>query len=165
MQRNETTNSQFNKLVETYEKFAEALREENPNVTISKEEQFAEALREENPNVTISKEEQFAEALREENPNVTIYQKLVTERLAFGFDSIYFRYAAVVDELARYKARFAANIGRLKLDMITSYDAGTLNFKPTCPMSNLRMRARCMASIFMSLKLERKLKILGARNE
>lgn len=35
---NETTNSQFNKLVETYEKFAEALREENPNVTISKEE-------------------------------------------------------------------------------------------------------------------------------
>lgn len=73
---NETTNSQFNKLVETYEKFAEALREENPNVTISKEE----------------------------------HQKLVTERLAFGFDSIYFRYAAVVDELARYKAKDGANI-------------------------------------------------------
>lgn len=68
---NETINSQFNELIETYEKFAEALREENPNVTISREE----------------------------------YQKLVTERLAFGFDSIYFRYAAVVDELARYKAK------------------------------------------------------------
>ena len=34
---NETITSQFNKLIETYEKFAEALREENPNVTISKE--------------------------------------------------------------------------------------------------------------------------------
>ena len=73
---NETINSQFNKLIETYEKFAEVLREENPNVTISKEE----------------------------------HQKLVTERLAFGFDSIYFRYAAVVDELARYKAKDGANI-------------------------------------------------------
>ena len=73
---NETINSQFNKLIETYEKFTEALREENPNVTISKEE----------------------------------HQKLVTERLAFGFDSIYFRYAAVVDELARYKAKDGANI-------------------------------------------------------
>ena len=27
-----TTNSEFNKLLETYEKLAEALREENPNV-------------------------------------------------------------------------------------------------------------------------------------
>lgn len=33
-----TTNPEFNKLLETYEKFAEALREENPNVTIPKEE-------------------------------------------------------------------------------------------------------------------------------
>ena len=64
-----TTNPEFNKLLETYEKFTEALKEENPNVTISKEE----------------------------------HQKLITERLAFGFDSIYFRYAAVVDELAHYK--------------------------------------------------------------
>ena len=62
---------EFNKLLENYEKFAEALREENPNVTIPKE----------------------------------AHRKLVVERLAFGFDSIYFRYAAVVDELARYKAK------------------------------------------------------------
>ena len=66
-----TTNPEFNKLIESYEKFAETLREENPNVTIPKEE----------------------------------HQKLVTDRLAFGFDSIYFRYAAAVDELARLKPR------------------------------------------------------------
>ena len=73
-----TTNSEFNKLLETYEKFAEALREEDSNVTISKEE----------------------------------HQKLVTERLAFGFDSIYFRYSAVVDELVRYKVKDLANAGK-----------------------------------------------------
>lgn len=73
-----TINPEFNKLLETYEKFAEALREENPNVTISKEE----------------------------------HQKLITERLAFGFDSIYFRYAAVVDELAHYKTKDPANMGK-----------------------------------------------------
>ena len=72
-----TTNPEFNKLLETYEKLAEALREENPNITISKEE----------------------------------HQKLITERLAFGFDSIYFRYAAVVDELAHYKTKDPANMG------------------------------------------------------
>ena len=71
-----TTNPKFNKLLETYEKFAEALREEDPNVVIPKE----------------------------------AHRKLVAERLAFGFDSIYFRYAAVVDELARYKAKDDANI-------------------------------------------------------
>ena len=73
-----TTNPEFNKLLETYEKLAEALREENPNITISKEE----------------------------------HQKLITERLAFGFDSIYFRYAAVVDELAHYKTKDPANMGK-----------------------------------------------------
>ena len=75
---NRTTNPLFNELVENYEKFAETLREEDSNVTISKEE----------------------------------HQKLVTERLAFGFDSIYFRYAAVVDELARYNAKDPANAGK-----------------------------------------------------
>ena len=73
-----TTNPEFNKLLETYEKFAETLREEDPNVIIPKE----------------------------------AYRKLVAERLAFGFDSIYFRYAAAVDELARYKAKDPANRGR-----------------------------------------------------
>ena len=31
--------------------------------------------------------------------------KIVKDRLDFGFDSIYFRYAEVCDELAAYKAR------------------------------------------------------------
>ena len=31
--------------------------------------------------------------------------KVVKDRLDFGFDSIYFRYAEVCDELAAYKAR------------------------------------------------------------
>ena len=55
------------------------------------------------------KYQDFMDAIQESNPNVTIpkeaHRKLVAERLAFGFDSIYFRYAAVVDELARYKAK------------------------------------------------------------
>lgn len=67
-------------------------------------------------NRLIENYEKFVEVLREENQNMTIpkeeYQKLVTERLAFGFDSIYFRYAAVVDELARYKAKDPANKGK-----------------------------------------------------
>ena len=67
-------------------------------------------------NRLIENYEKFVEVLREENQNTTIpkeeYQKLVTERLAFGFDSIYFRYAAVVDELARYKAKDPANKGK-----------------------------------------------------
>ena len=71
-----TTNPELNKLIETYEKFAETLREENPNVTIPKE----------------------------------AHRKLVAERLAFGFDSIYFRYAAAIDELVRYKAKDPVNI-------------------------------------------------------
>lgn len=66
-----TTSPEFNELIKTYEKFAETLREENPNMTIPKEE----------------------------------HQKLVVDRLAFGFDSIYFRYAEAVDELARLKPR------------------------------------------------------------
>lgn len=67
-------------------------------------------------NRLIENYEKFVEVLREENQNMTIpteeYQKLVTERFAFGFDSIYFRYAAVVDELARYKAKDPANKGK-----------------------------------------------------
>ena len=55
------------------------------------------------------KYQDFMDAIQESNPNVTIpkeaHRKLVAERLAFGFDSIYFRYAAVVDELARLKPR------------------------------------------------------------
>lgn len=77
LQINRITSPLFNDFVE-YEEFVETLREEDPNITISKEE----------------------------------HQKLVTERLAFGFDSIYFRYAAVVDELARYKAKDPANAGK-----------------------------------------------------
>ncbi len=55
------------------------------------------------------KYQDFMDAIQESNPNVTIpkeaHRKLVAERLAFGFDSIYFRYAAAVDELARLKPR------------------------------------------------------------
>lgn len=55
------------------------------------------------------KYQDFMDAIQESNPNVTIpkeaHRKLVAERLVFGFDSIYFRYAAAVDELARLKPR------------------------------------------------------------
>ena len=88
-----TTNPEFNKLLETYEKFAEALREENPNVTIPKE----------------------------------AHRKLVAERLAFGFDSIYFRYAAVVDELARYKAKDPAHMGK---DFSSWATCHNMHFRP-----------------------------------
>lgn len=57
---------------------------------VKKYQDFMDAVQESNPNVTISKEE---------------HQKLVADRLAFGFDSIYFRYAAAVDELARLKPK------------------------------------------------------------
>ena len=33
------------------------------------------------------------------------YNMILTDRLDFGFDSIYFRYAEVCDELAAYKAK------------------------------------------------------------
>ena len=55
------------------------------------------------------KYQDFMDAIQESNPNVTIpkeaHRKLVAERLAFGFDSIYFRYAAAIDELARLKPK------------------------------------------------------------
>ena len=33
------------------------------------------------------------------------YKKIIKDRVDFGFDSIYFRYAEACDELAAYKAR------------------------------------------------------------
>ena len=33
------------------------------------------------------------------------YNKIIKDRMDFGFDSIYFRYAEVCDELAVYKSR------------------------------------------------------------
>ena len=33
------------------------------------------------------------------------YEKIMKDRMDFGFDSIYFRYAEACDELAAYKAR------------------------------------------------------------
>jgi hypothetical protein len=33
------------------------------------------------------------------------YRKIVKDRIDFGFDSVYFRYAEVCDELAVYKAK------------------------------------------------------------
>ena len=69
--------------------------------------------------------------------------------------------AAMVD--SNYKARFAAEYWQTKIrydklhDMITSYDAGTLNFEPTCPMSNLRMQARCMGQYLYELEVRAKI--------
>lgn len=50
----------------------------------------------------------------EEKLNVTIVDKdelkqLCKDRLDFGFDSIYFRYASTVDELAQYKMLDSSN--------------------------------------------------------
>lgn len=41
--------------------------------------------------------------------------------------------------------------------MITSYDAGALNFEPTCPISNLRMQARCMGQYLYELEVRAKI--------
>lgn len=50
----------------------------------------------------------------EEKLNVTIVDKdelkqLCKDRLDFGFDSIYFRYASTIDELAQYKMLDSSN--------------------------------------------------------
>ena len=37
--------------------------------------------------------------------SVKDYDKIIKDRMDFGFDSIYFRYAEVCDELAAYKSR------------------------------------------------------------
>ena len=34
------------------------------------------------------------------------YEKIIKDRIDFGFDSIYFRYAELCDEIAMYKAIF-----------------------------------------------------------
>lgn len=39
------------------------------------------------------------------------YNKLCKDRWDFGFDSIYFRYAIIRDELAYYKAAYEKQIG------------------------------------------------------
>lgn len=69
--------------------------------------------------------------------------------------------AAMVD--SNYKARFAAEYWQTKIrydklhDIITSYDAGTLNFKLTCDISNLRAQARCMGQYLYELEIRAKI--------
>ena len=50
----------------------------------------------------------YVKRIKEKLDTVTIekedFNTLVKDRLDFGFDSIYFRYAEVCDELAAYKA-------------------------------------------------------------
>lgn len=82
--------------------------------------------------------------------------------------------AAMVD--GSYKARFAAEYWQTKIrydklhDMITSYDAGTLGFEPTCSISNLRAQTRCMGQYLYELEVRAKiedidLKIWGQEME
>ena len=65
--------------------------------------------------------------------------------------------AAMVDE--NYKARFAAEYWQTKIrydklhDMITSYDAGTLDCKPTCDISLLRHQASMMGQYLYDLQV------------
>ncbi len=69
--------------------------------------------------------------------------------------------AAMVD--GSYKARFAAEYWQTKIrydklhDMITSYDAGTLDFKPTCDMSLLRHQASMMGQYLYDLEVRAKI--------
>lgn len=69
--------------------------------------------------------------------------------------------AAMVD--SNYKARFAAEYWQTKIrydklhDIITSYDAGTLNFELTCNISNLRAQARCMGQYLYELEVRAKI--------
>lgn len=69
--------------------------------------------------------------------------------------------AAMVD--SNYKARLAAEYWQTKIrydklhDIITSYDAGTLNFELTCNISNLRAQARCMGQYLYELEVRAKI--------
>ena len=51
------------------------------------------------------------EALNKMYVDKDAYYKLCKDRWDFGFDSIYFRYAIIRDELAYYKAAYERNIG------------------------------------------------------
>lgn len=70
-----------------------------------------------------------------------------------------------------YKARFAAEYWQTKIrydklhDMITSYDAGTLNFEPTCSISNLRAQARCMGQYLYELEVRAKIEDIDLKEK
>ena len=51
------------------------------------------------------KAREIREKLSKATIDTNIYNKVIKDRLDFGFDSIYFRYAEVCDELAVYKAK------------------------------------------------------------
>ena len=62
-----------------------------------------------------------------------------------------------------YKARLAAEYWQTKIrydklhDMITSYDAGTLDFKPTCDINLLRHQASMMGQYLYDLEVRAKI--------
>lgn len=51
------------------------------------------------------KAQEIREKLNKVMIDKNIYNKVIKDRWDFGFDSIYFRYAEVCDELAVYKAK------------------------------------------------------------
>lgn len=51
------------------------------------------------------KAKEIKEKLNTATVNKTILNKMLQDRIDFGFDSIYFRYAELCDELAAYKAK------------------------------------------------------------
>lgn len=51
------------------------------------------------------KAREIREKLSKATIDTNIYNKVIKDRLDFGFDSIYFRYAEVCDELAAYRAK------------------------------------------------------------
>ena len=77
--------------------------------------------------------------------------------------------AAMVD--SNYKARFAAEYWQTKIrydklhDMITSYDAGTLDFKPTCDISLLRHQASMMGQYLYDLEVRAKIESIDLKTQ
>ena len=62
-----------------------------------------------------------------------------------------------------YKARFAAEYWQTKIrydklhNILVSYDAGTLDFKPTCDISLLRHQASMMGQYLYDLEVRAKI--------
>jgi hypothetical protein len=58
-----------------------------------------------------------------------------------------------------YKSRFKAEYLQLKIrydrlnKMLVKYEAGTLNFKPTCPIDILRSQASAMSNYLYALEV------------
>ena len=68
-----------------------------------------------------------------------------------------------------YKARFAAEYWQTKIrydklhNMLVSYDAGTLDFKPTCDISLLRHQASMMGQYLYDLEVRAKIEDINLK--